>query len=38
VDYQVDYTGVDAAAGVTASSRLAFRWGPDAGLTVRVVG
>ena len=38
VDYQVDYTGVDAAAGVTASSRLAFRWGPDAGLTVRVIG
>ncbi|MHC5795299.1 hypothetical protein ACVXZ4_03995 [Lacisediminihabitans sp. FW035] len=38
VNYQVDYSGADAAAGVTAASRLAFRWGPDSDLTVRVVG
>ena len=28
----------DAAADVTAASRLAFRRGPDAGLAVRVIG
>lgn len=33
VNYHVD----DTAAGVTVTSRLAFRWGPDADLTVRVV-
>ncbi len=38
VNYHVDYTVADAAAGVTATSRLAFCWGPDADLTVRVVG
>lgn len=38
VNYQVDYSGRDAAAGVSATSRLAFRWGPDSDLTVRVVG
>lgn len=37
VNYHVDYTVADAAAGVTVTSRLAFRWGPDADLTVRVV-
>lgn len=38
VNYHVDYGTADAAAGLTAASRLAFRWGPDADLTVRVVG
>ncbi|MFM9920802.1 hypothetical protein [Lacisediminihabitans sp. H27-G8] len=38
VNYQVDSTAADATAGVTASSRLAFRWGPDADLTVSVIG
>lgn len=38
VNYQVDYSGKDAASRVTAESRLAFRWGPDTDLTVRVVG
>jgi hypothetical protein len=38
VNYQVDYSGADAAASVAATSRLAFRWGPDSELTVRVVG
>jgi hypothetical protein len=38
VNYHVDYTVANAAAGVTATSRLAFRWGPDADLAVRVVG
>lgn len=37
VNYHLDYTVADAAAGVTVTSRLAFRWGPDADLTVRVV-
>jgi len=37
VNYHVDYTVADAAAGVTVTSRLAFRWGPDADRTVRVV-
>lgn len=38
VNYQVDSTAAAATAGVTDSSRLAFRWGPDADLTVSVVG
>ncbi|QNE46026.1 hypothetical protein F1C58_03275 [Glaciihabitans sp. INWT7] len=38
VNYQVDSAAADATAGVTASSRLAFRWGPDADLSVSVVG
>ena len=38
VNYQLDYSAANAAAGVTAASRLAFRWGPEPELTVRVVG
>ena len=38
VNYHLNYGMTDAAAGVTAASRLAFRWGPDSGLTVRVIG
>ena len=38
VNYHQNYGKIDAAAGVTAASRLAFRWGPDSGLAVRVIG
>jgi hypothetical protein len=37
VNYQVDSNRADAAVAVTTSSQLAFRWGPDADLAVRVV-
>jgi hypothetical protein len=37
VNYHVVYGTADVAAGLSATSRLAFRWGPDTGLTVRVV-
>ena len=38
VDYHQGHGETEAAAGVTAASRLAFRWGPDSGLSVRVIG
>ena len=38
VNYHHNYGETDAAADVTAASRLAFRWGPDSGLAVRVIG
>ena len=38
VNYHHTYGETDAAADVTAASRLAFRWGPDSGLAVRVIG
>ena len=37
VNYHQSYGETDAAADVTAASRLAFCWGPDAGLAVRVI-
>ncbi|MBC7760774.1 MAG: hypothetical protein H7201_03045 [Candidatus Saccharibacteria bacterium] len=38
VSYHLNHGVTDSAAGVTAASCLAFRWGPDSGLTVRVIG
>lgn len=38
VNYHVDYGTADVAAGLGASTRLAFRWGPDSDLIVRVLG
>ena len=38
VNFHQNYGETDAAADVTAASRLAFRRGPDAGLAVRVIG
>ena len=38
VNYHHNYGETDATADVTAASRLAFRWGPDSGLAVRVIG
>jgi len=38
VNYHLNHGVTDSAAGVTAASRLAFRWGPGSGLTVRVIG
>lgn len=37
VNYHQNYGETDASADATAASRLAFRWGPDAGLAVRVI-
>ena len=38
VNYHLNYTLEGASAGVTAASRLTFRWGPHSGLSVRVIG
>ena len=38
VNYHLSRGVTDSAAGETAASLLAFRWGPDSGVTVRVIG